>query len=101
MVLEDVTISGVLFSLDPIRNPEKYIRGVFTEPHKVRIRKCSGRMLSFSIDETFTNVGYDFSALITSLTLGAPTNITYEICFSPKCEHGTWMSGPSLGKVEF
>ena len=84
MTIQDITITGTLYALEPIKNPQAYIRGTFTTPHKVKILRLDGRALSFRIEGFFNQDSMDFTSLINSLTYGAPTNIVYNIEFSTR-----------------
>ena len=101
IICNDVTVSGVLFALDPIQNPRAYVRATFRHPDKVRIVNVSGRNLSFTYTESFTNNSLDFTDIISSLTYGdgVDSNITYELCFSPKNDNSRLDYLPNLSQV--
>ena len=86
--LNDVTISGVLFANDEIRNPRAYCRATFRESDKIEITHVSGRAMSFRVNDTYDLDSLDFTNVINHLTYGndIDSNICYEICFSPKVE---------------
>ena len=86
--LNDVTISGVLFANDEIRNPRAYVNATFRESSKIEITHVSGRCLSFRVNDSYDLDSLDFTDVINYLTYGndIDSNITYEICFSPKVE---------------
>ena len=100
IICKDVTVSGVLFALDPIQNPRAYCRAVFRHPDKVRITKVEGRMIAFTYTKSFTNNSLDFTDILDSLTYdGVSSNITYEICFTPRYDNSTLDYLPDLKQI--
>ena len=44
-----VQTSGVVFALEPVRSPGRYIQAVFINPNEVQILKCEGKAIHFRI----------------------------------------------------
>ena len=44
-----VTVSGVLFALEPVRSPGRYVQATFNNPSEVQILKSEGKQIHFRI----------------------------------------------------
>ena len=84
MKVQDLEISGVIFALDPVRNPVAYLRATLTQPFTVI--KADGKMIQFRINQSYNTTTDGLEDLISSLTYGDnnDTNVIWEFCFSTK-----------------
>jgi len=84
MNVQDLEVSGVIWALDPVRNPVAYLNATLTEPFTVI--KTSGKMIQFRLTSSYNIDTDDFSKFISSLTHGddKDTNVVWEFCFSTK-----------------
>ena len=44
-----VQVSGILFSLEPVRSPGRYVSATFINPSEVQILRCEGKQIHFRI----------------------------------------------------
>ena len=49
-----VTVSGVLFSLETVRSPGRYVQATFINPNEVQILKSEGNQIHFRITNDIT-----------------------------------------------
>ena len=83
-MMYEVTIAGIVHSLDPILSPQGYARAVFTQPHNVSV-EAVGKKLFFTCRHKVDVNGSDRLEDITAGVLnGDDRNVEWNLEVTPK-----------------
>ena len=82
-----VTVSGVLFALEDIRSPGKYVQATFINPEQIHIIRSEGNCIYFRVTKDIeVEDTTPMKDIASTIIIDSSVNVIWEFCVQYKSE---------------